>query len=308
MTDEELYKCSGANLFEQAPQLCSWIQTVCPDKAVTVGNYTYLDGELHVRLSIAADAIIETLCMTRKSTSIGFLCTPTDIHVIPQEAHDAAKANANESPWYQKLISALPGPMLAKNAMKPIKSDEGTDIYYVDGLSIAQGPNYALAKRIQHWRAIVARDKGHTVSSNIAPSTATKSVVSAAMFAAAYGGFHLFKPMEVMYQETSNAVMFALLIHDVVSPKAVACPYVAKLENPYMLFETGSFHGGVWRCGYKLDSIGEVAVIAYLFSKFWFQIIAISGLLSTLVYWVATGQPDTFDVLTKFSKYLMTLL
>ncbi len=61
------------------------LQSVCPDKAVTVGNYTYLDGELHVRLAVAADAIIESLCDARKSTSVAFLCTPTDIHVIPAE-------------------------------------------------------------------------------------------------------------------------------------------------------------------------------------------------------------------------------
>lgn len=41
-----------------------------------------------------------------------------------------------------------------------------------------QGPNYALAKRMQHWRAIVAFSKGVNVSSNIAPSTATLSVLS----------------------------------------------------------------------------------------------------------------------------------
>ena len=65
---------------------------------------------------------------------------------------------------------------------------------------VAQGPNYALAKRLQHWRAALAHSQGHTVCSNVAPSTATKSVVHNAQFAAAYGGMHHFAPMEVMYQ------------------------------------------------------------------------------------------------------------
>ena len=306
MSDEELYKCSGANILEQAPELCSWIQTVRPDKEFTVGNYTYLDGELHVRLSIAADSIIETLCRTRKTTKIAFLCTPTDIHVIPQEANEAAKKNAANSPLYQKIVSALPGPMLASNAEKPVKTEKGSDIYFVDGLSVAQGPNYALAKRMQHWRAILACRAGHTVSSNIAPSTATKSVVSAAMFAAAYGGFHLFKPLEVMYQETSNAVMFALLVHDVVNSKAKANPANGKLENPYQLFEFGSFHGGVWRCGYKLDSIGEVAVISYFAGKFWLQAFAGLGVLTAVGAAVVTGQPNMLMGFSEFSKFLMT--
>lgn len=38
-------------------------------------------------------------------------------------------------------------------------------------------------------------------------------------FAAVYKGMYLFKPMEVFYEETSNAVMGALLIHDVNNDK-----------------------------------------------------------------------------------------
>lgn len=308
MSDDELFKCAGANLFEQAPELCTWVKTVCPDKAVTVGNYTYLDGELHVRLSVACDAIIETLCNQRKSTSVAFLCTPTDVHVIPQEANQAMTANFNASPWWMKLISALPGSQLTPNARKPVVAASGTSFYYVDGLSVAQGPNYALAKRLQHWRAIVERENGHTVSSNIAPSTATKSVVSAALFAAAYGGFHLFKPMEVMYQETSNAVMCTLLLYDVVNPNAQANPNAAKLENPYELFKFGSFHGGVWRCGFTLDSIGEVSVLAYFANKYWFQVFMVLPLLASFVYWWVTGEPASFRILDNFSRQLQAMI
>ena len=56
------------------------------------------------------------------------------------------------------------------------------------------GPNYALAKRMQHWRAMIAFDAGCTVSSNVAPSTATISVTSNKMFARAYIGMPYFKP------------------------------------------------------------------------------------------------------------------
>jgi len=39
--------------------------------------------------------------------------------------------------------------------MKPLVG-EGGDFYVANGLSVAQGPNYALAKRIQHWYDVVA--------------------------------------------------------------------------------------------------------------------------------------------------------
>lgn len=42
-----------------------------------------------------------------------------------------------------------------KNALKPVKADNGENFYMVDGIVNRQGPNYALAKRIQHWRAMV---------------------------------------------------------------------------------------------------------------------------------------------------------
>jgi hypothetical protein len=53
----------------------------------------------------------------------------------------------------------LPGSgYLVKNALKPVVAEDGEEFYFVDGIVGRQGPNYALAKRIQHWRAIVARE------------------------------------------------------------------------------------------------------------------------------------------------------
>merc|ERR1719377_85285 len=94
----------------------------------------------------------------------------------------------------------------------------------VDAIVKEQGPNYILAKRLQHWRSVLSRSKGCTVSTNIAPSTATQSVVSNKSFALAYKGMHYFRPMEIFNQETSNAVMGALLINDLRNPNSAANP------------------------------------------------------------------------------------
>lgn len=156
------------------------------------------------------------------------------------------------------------GKCLRKNAKKPIKGKGGEEYYLVNGISIAQGPNYALAKRMQHWRAIVARSKGCIVSSNIAPSTSTVSVVHNRTFAWAYEGMPYFKPFEIFAPETSNAVMSALLFFDLNDKSSVGNPST-KLNNPNQLFSSGSFHGGVWRCAYEIDSIGEASVFLYFF-------------------------------------------
>jgi len=154
------------------------------------------------------------------------------------------------------------GKFLRKNAKKPVTAKNGENYYIVNGISVAQGPNYALAKRMQHWRAIIARSKGCIVSTNIAPSTSTVSVVHNRTFAWAYEGMPYFKPFEIFAPETSNAVMSALLFYDLNDPDSPASPK-NKLSNPNQLFSYESFHGGVWRCAYEVDSIGEASVFIY---------------------------------------------
>jgi hypothetical protein len=70
-----------------------WLLDLYPGKPFTVGSYAYLDGALHVQVSLAMDAICRDLSEKRKGTSLAYLCTPTDLHLIPKEAHDAAAQN-----------------------------------------------------------------------------------------------------------------------------------------------------------------------------------------------------------------------
>ena len=109
------------------------------------------------------------------------------------------------------------GPYCKSNVLPPIEAKDGKKYYVVDGISVAQGPNYALAKRMQHWRAIIAHSIGCTVSSNIAPSTSTASVVQNRTFAWAYEGMPYFKPYEIATPEISNNVMTAILFSDLIS-------------------------------------------------------------------------------------------
>ena len=54
----------------------------------------------------------------------------------------------------------------------------------------------------------IGQEDGCLVSTNIAPATATASVVSNKLFALAYKGQHHFKPLEVSQQETSILLLF----------------------------------------------------------------------------------------------------
>jgi len=262
--DPELYAASGCNLFTETPKIRDWLVGLYPDKPFTVGSYAYLNGALHVQVSLAMDAICRDLCDKRKGTSLAYLCTPTDLHLIPKEAHDAAAKNYKDfsKKLYCMFVKLLLGKRaLRRNDKKPVEG-AGGEFYYVNGISVAQGPNYALAKRMQHWRAVIARSKGCIVSSNIAPSTSTVSVVQNRTFAWAYEGMPYFKPYEIFAPETSNSVMSAILFNDLNNPKSVANPKNS-IANPNQLFSYGAFHGGTWRCAYEIDSIGEASVLLY---------------------------------------------
>jgi len=271
-SDEELLAAVGCNLTEQPAQICNWLLNIEKDRRLTVGNYTYLDSDLHVKLSLAADSIMKIMGEKRPDTSIAFLCTPTDIHVVTDEAHKVATKNYGFHPGrlLEGLIQVLSmGKALQKNALAPLKTNTNQTLKIVDGLSVAQGPNYALAKRIQHWRCMLAYEsktnKG-CVSSHIAPSTATLSVVSNKTFGWAYGGMPYFPPYEIFQQETTNAVMAALLIYDVTKESSGANPKNRakyNIKTPLEIFRLCSLHGGVWRAAYKVDSIGEVSVLIH---------------------------------------------
>lgn len=291
---EDYKKYAGCNLFTDTPEIKEWLLRLYPDKDFVFGGYAYLDADRFVKLSVAMDAIISDAIQYRKrsNTSLAFLCSPTDCFVVPNDARDAMIRNLKTAPLWQTIISKLSfGKFLIPNARKQIDNYS-----VVDGFVVAQGPNYALAKRIQHWRCMVAREENEcVVSTNIAPSTATRSVVHNAQFAAAYGGMHHFVPMEVMYQETSNAVMGALLIHDICNDKSVSNPKGRNLKNPQELFREGSFHGGIWRMGWKMNSIGEISAVCYYVKIYrTYLFLGLSAVAALIAALVVVGPPHVW--------------
>ena len=294
--DEDLFKNAGADLLTAAPKIANWLVEQKKGKQLVLGGYAYLDSALFVRLAIAMDAIIGRVIAERKDAALAFLCSPTDVFVTDDKCHDAQKAGFKNRPlWIRLLSMVLPKKMLVKNAIKQVPSDDGKETFsIVDGLAVAQGPNYALAKRLQHWRCMLAREAGHTVSTNIAPSTATVSVVHNPQFAAAYEGMGFFRPMEIVYQDLSNAVMTALLLHDVCNPNAAANAKT-KLGNQIRLFSSGSAHFGIWRMAFKCGSIGEVsALIGYCMIYRGYLFLVLAAFVAFAAAVVQKGAPHTW--------------
>jgi len=149
-------------------------------------------------------------------------------------------------------LRALSGGRLLRRAYVP-----GSDPGIIDSLVPQQGPNYALAKRLQRWRAVLARHQGETVSMNVAPPTRTKSVVRNRALAAAYAGAHRFG-VEVFEPSTSNVLMAALLVHDLHTDGG------PRHEHPWQDEAFAAVHGGLWRAPYAPRSaLGLAALLGF---------------------------------------------
>lgn len=269
-TDDQIAEVAGCDLLGQTPEVRNWLLKLVKEghmsKRLVLGAYCYADGPLFVRVSMAMDAVIADLIkQSKERPALAYLCTPTDVHVCSSTAKTAAADNLRKAEWWQPLAGSLL--RYAGMGLSPNKVSGESALPLVDALVKEQGPNYCLAKRLQHWRAILSREDGCVVSSNIAPATATASVVSNKSFALAYKGMHFFRPMEVFQQETSNAVMATLLVNDLRNELSAASPK-KKLENPMQLFAATAFHGGAWRTGYKFGTIGPASAIAYITTAF----------------------------------------
>lgn len=260
----ELAAVAGADLLTQAPELRTWLSGV--GRKFTIGNYVYADGSAHVRASLAIDAITTALQGAGHELTLAWLATPTDVFAAPMEA--VAESRRRWDRGGKVRMGRRPLQLLGQfqpNYPDTVWAAGGVEYGICDCLVGAQGPNYLLAKRLQRWRAIVARAEGTRVSLNVAPSTRTHSVVKNRALAAAYAGAGRFG-LEIFSPETSNAIMAALLVHDLRNPASTANPDVP-LAHPMQLFIDGACHGGLWRSEYSARSVLGIAAVLGMFER-----------------------------------------
>jgi hypothetical protein len=239
----------GVDLLRDAPAVAAWLQTL--PGPLDIAALAYLDGERHVRVVLAMDMVMQALCAADARTGLAFLATPTDVFAVPRAVEDAALAAFARRPLASRALQGLLALATGTRFFQPNTASAANGqgaLGVTDSLVLQQGPNYALAKRIQQWRALVARAAGHLVSLNVAPSTTTSSVVKNPALAAGFAGAGSFG-VEVFEPATTNALMAALWVHDLRHPGAAANP-ATPLAHPLELFTRQACHGGLWRCPY----------------------------------------------------------
>ena len=249
-SSHDLAAHAGADLLHGLPAIADWLGAT--KGPLVLGNYVYADGATNVRVSTAVDALSLELLRRRSDVALAFLATPTDVFAVPAAAveHSTRSYRSPSRPMrlVRPALRTLSGGRLLRRNYAP-----GTDPGINDSLVPQQGPNYALAKRLQRWRATVARRDGVAVSLNVAPPTRTRSVVKNRALASAYAGAHRFG-IEVFEPATSNTLMAALLVHDLRT--AAAQP-----TTPWREEATGAVHGGLWRTAYEPRSALGLAVV-----------------------------------------------
>lgn len=255
--DDLVAHAAGIDILAGAPQIARWLDEVV--EPLVVGSYTYADGATHVLLSVATDAIGHWLASRRTDITLACLATPTDAFVVPQAAVTASRER-----WADRgLMGLAQSPLRITGQFQPnypASSDLGEGLAVNDSLVAQQGPNYALAKRIQRWRAIAAAEQGTTVAINLAPATRTQSVLKNRVLAAAYAGADRFG-VEVFEPATSTALMAALLVHDLRNPETMPTATGDGIEA----FADRAVHGGLWRSAYAPRSVLGIAALLGMF-------------------------------------------
>jgi hypothetical protein len=244
----------GVDLLAEVPETADWLAGL--DGRMVVGNYLYADGGTHVRVSVAADALASRVTAARPDTALAFLATPTDVFAVPADAVAHSTRAYEERSGAAKMLGR-PLRWLSRGRLLHRNYPPGADPGIADCLVPQQGPNYALAKRIQRWQACVERVRGRQVSFHVAPATRTRSVVKNRALAAAFAGAHRFG-VEVFDPSTSNTLMAALLVHDLMAPAPAA------RDHPWQDEVYAAVHGGLWRAPYEPRSaLGLAAVLGY---------------------------------------------
>ena len=239
---------AGADLLRDVPALAAWLARL--DGPLVLGNYAYADGAAHVQVAAAADALTVHVRRERPDTALAFLATPTDVFAVPPEVVAHAERAWDRRAAAGRLVSAASRGRLLVRHYPPGSGAPAV----ADSLVPEQGPNYALAKRVQRWRATTERARGATVSLTVAPPTGTRSVTRNRALAAAYAGAHRFG-VEVFAPATSTTLLAALLVHHL---RTGAPPH----EHPWQDEADQAAHGGLWRTPYDPRSaLGLAAVL-----------------------------------------------
>lgn len=273
----DLSLLAGADATTQTPELINWLNSTevvkeANGKAMSIYSGIYMDGEGFVRATMGMDAIVDG-CMQRQipKPNLLYIDTPSHAHLVSSTVKFHSQSNATTSFLPYRLLAAIS--VLKPNMFHETKCP---DRVVLDALAVEQGPNYALAKLLQRFRAMVSHRSGAVVSVTNGPPALTDSVMHSPTMAVMMNNIHLFPPNTAMEPETVQALMTTIMVRDLNSKSSAArqCAHVMDL------FMENEWDGGIWRSPYTGKSMGVYIFIRHYLLRF--------GIPLLIVLWLAT--------------------
>ena len=276
----------GADITTQTPEVIEWLLSLdevakAPADHVHVYSGVYLDGAAFVTASVAMNEIVTALIeQLPHPPSLLYIDTPSHCHVVPTAVRDGSNALSATAPGLLKALGAVG---LAKRTPFVAAADGSAERVVMNGLASLQGPNYALAKYLQRWQAIVARHKGCAVSITCGPGAKTASIMHSPTLAIMMNNLDATAPPNMAMEPTTvQALMTMILIRDIRSPNAIARAGNA-LAHPMDLASENAWHAGAWRSPFDMGSVGIACFIRHYSRKY--GVVALVGVLA-LMYWL----------------------
>lgn len=242
----------GCDLMAEPLRIRNWLATLLATDAnlsqlsdVTCCMLTYLDGEKHVRISVACDFIMRSLELelAKKNQSLrySFIGTPSISTVVSKEMADSCEANRSNSSWYVRA-SAGSFPVVEL----PVQEKTSHALALLHIYSNLQGPNYALAKNIQIWRVLACKLSSY----HVGPPTRTASVQHVKTAKYALEGLSAVFPCQSFDAVVSRSMLGLMLVWDMLcseSDRAEAGVVFKKLM-------CGNIHGGNHRTNCDIET------------------------------------------------------
>jgi hypothetical protein len=286
---------AGADALMDTPEIINWLvelfksHPLVTNKTLHMYSGIYLDGGMFVRASMSMEMIVSE-CTKRlpnhKLPALLYIDTPSHAHIVAKETYHGHLKQQQQAPVLMK-IGAMLG--MIKNPTVVLSPGDKENIVVMDFLATQQGPNYALAKQLQRWRAIWSRhstvllfpdQKGRDVpkakqlvSLTLGPAAKTESVMHSKTMAMVMNTIDQVKPNVAHEPETVQSLMALIMIRDLTSRDAMGNPENVEEEvrgtNAKLNFLVeNAWHGGYWRSPYAMDSVGMYCIVSNYMKTF----------------------------------------
>ena len=306
---------AGADVLQDTPEIVNWLVELfsthpkCKGKRAHVYSGIYLDGGKFVRASVAMDAVVDQLtdrlgriAAERRGPSedaadvaLVYIDTPSHCHVVRKSVTYAGQRKQRQKVSVGLGLAATAGLVKGPESVMLPRADARETMVCMDFLSATQGPNYAVAKLLQRFRALFARHgtvslwpdaktgadvarAKQFVSITSGPAAKTESVMHSKTMSLMMNNVHRVPPNVAHEPSTVQVVMTMVLIRDLNSRHALGNPAneepsrsqfadVVATADPFDFLVENAWHGGMWRSPYGLEDCGKYIYVTVMLQR-----------------------------------------